>query len=227
MTTHINFSSLNRINFSTTTPANCQINLNRTITAKCAELSYFICPNTFYNITSKNNTFLLNGGTITIDPGCYSLSQLFTEILALIPAGSTLLYNDVLNKIELTFLVNTTLDFSISNFYIVLGFLPQAYPANTVFISTFPPKIYQSIVNVETNLGSNIQNESGHFSTFTIPILCNKGEMIMFNNRSQFSSRPKVQGNEIKNIQVILKDEYGNIMQGTADWTLILAVAEN
>ena len=226
MTTHISLNSTNRINYAGTSPANCTINLNRRIFAKCAELSFFMTPNSFYNITGTNNTFLLDGAPQTLDSGCYTLSQLFTEILTLLPAGSTMLYNDVLNKIEITTLVNHTLDFSVSGIYIVLGFLPQLYPAATIFLSTNPPKIYQSIVHIETSLGTNMVNDQGYHSSFIVPINVNKSEMIQFYNRSQFSSRPKVQEAEIKSVQIILKDEYGNVMQGAGDWTMIIAVAE-
>lgn len=226
MNTHIAFHSHNRENFSNTTSANCKITLNKKISANCAELSYFMCPNTFYNITAQNNTFLLDAATITIDAGCYNLTQLTTELLTLLPAGANILYNDVLNKIELVFLENHTLDFSISRFYLCLGFEPRAYLAALSFISTFPPKIYQTLIYIESNLANNIVNDLGYHCSFAVPITCNKGEMIQFHNRTMFSSRPKVKDNEIRNITIILKDEYGNVLQGAGDFTLVLAVSE-
>ncbi len=227
MTTHISLNSVNRVNYANTTSANCQINMNRSISAKCAELAFFMIPNTFYNVTTENSTFLLDGAPKTLDSGCYTLSQIFTEMLTLLPAGSTMLYNDVLNKIEITTLVNHTLDFSVSQIYILLGYEPRLYPANITFISTNPPKIYQSVIHVETNLGTNMVTDTGFHASFITPINVNKGEMIQFYNRSQFSSRPKVRDREIKNVQVVLKDEYGKVMQGAGDWTLILAISED
>lgn len=226
MTTHISINSTNRINYNNTNPANCEISLNRAIFANCAELSYFMTPNTFYNVTSKNNTFLLNAGLITVDPGCYSLTDLTTELLSLLPAGTTLLYNAVTNQIELTFLVATTLDFSISRFYQILGFKKKAYGPSTVFISEQPPKIYQTNIFIRTNMASNIVNDLGNRSTFIVPICQNRGEMITFHNRTMFSSRPKVKGREIKNISFVLTDEYGEILEGAGEFTIVLAVEE-
>lgn len=226
MTTHISINSANRIDYNNTSPAKCEISLSRAIFAKCAELSYFMCPNTFHNVTSKNNTFLLNAGLITVDPGCYSLTDLTTELLTLLPAGSTLLYNAVTNQIELTFLLATTLDFSISRFYQVLGFKKKSYGPGTIFISEQPPKIYQSNIFIQTNLASNILNDNGNSCTFVVPISSNRGEMITFHNRTNWSSRPKVKNREIKNITFLLKDEYDQILEGAGEFTLVLAIDE-
>lgn len=226
MISHISINSANRVDYNNTSAAKCEISLSRAIFAKCAELSYFMCPNTFYNVTSKNNTFLLNAGLITVDPGCYSLTDLTTELLTLLPAGSTLLYNAVTNQIELTFLLATTLDFSISRFYQVLGFKKKAYGPATAFISEHPPKIYQSNIFIQTNLASNILNDNGNSATFIVPISANRSEMVVFHNRTHFSSRPKVKGREIKNITFLLKDEYDEILEGAGDFTIVLAVDE-
>ena len=226
MNTHIVIHSHNRDNITGTKPENCTITLNKKITAECAELSYFMCPNTFYNITAANNTFLLDASTITIDPGCYSLTQLFTEVLTLLPLGSNILFNDVLNKLEFTFTAAHTLDFSGSKSWLVFGFLPKAYASATSFISDNPPKIYQTLIYVETNLANNIVSDLGYHCSFSVPITVNKGEMIYFHNRTMFSSRPKVRDNEIRNIQVILKDEYNQVLQAVGDFSLILAINE-
>lgn len=226
MTTHISINSANRFDYNNTSPANCEISLNRTIFANCLELSYFMCPNTFYNVTSKNNTFLLNAGLITVDPGCYSLNDLTTELLTLLPAGSTVLYNAVTNQIELTFLLATTLDFTISRFYQVLGFKKKSYGPGTIFISEQPPKIYQSNIFIQTSIASSIVNDLGNRSTFVVPISSNRGEMITFHNRTHFSSRISMKNTEIKNIRFYLKDEYDELLEGAGEFTIVLAVSE-
>ena len=226
MTTHISINSTNRIDYNNTNPANCEISLNRAIFANCAELSYFMTPNTFYNVTSKNNTFLLNAGLITVDPGCYSLTDLTTELLSLLPAGTTLLYNAVTNQIELTFLVATTLDFSISRFYQLLGFKKKAYGPLTVFISEQPPKIYQTNIFIQTSITSGIVNDLGNRCTFVCPISSNRGEMITFHNRTHWSSRVFIKNTEIKNIKFLLKDEYDELLEGAGEFTMVLAISE-
>lgn len=226
MHSHISINSANRINYNNTTPAKCEISLNKKISAKCAELSFFMMPNSFYNITSANNTFLLNATLITVDPGCYSLNDLITELLTLLPAGTNILFSEVTNQIQITFLAASVLDFTGSRFHMALGFKKKVYPSATTFTSEQGPKIYQTNIFIQTNLSSNIVNDLGYHSTFMVPITANRGEMITFHNRTMFSSRPKVRDNEIKNITFILKDEYDQLLQGCGEFTLLLAVSE-
>lgn len=227
MSTHIVFNSVNRRDFNNTSSSNCEIVLNKSVFAKCAELSYFQAPNTFYNVTSKNNTFLLNSATISITSGCYSLNDLFTEILSVLPVGSTLLYNEVTNQCELTFLAPATLDLTVGRFHLLLGFKKKIYGPATNFISEHCPKIYQSYIFIQSSLSSNIVNDLGYHSTFCIPIQSNRGEMITFYNRTQFSSRPKVHDTNIHSIKFVLKDEYDEVLEGAGDFSLILQVVEN
>lgn len=226
MHSHLSLNSANRINYNNTSPSKCEISINKTIRANCAELSYFMMPNTFYNITTANNTFILNGITQTVDPGCYSLNDLITELLSILPAGTTILYSEVSNQIEINFLVASVLDFTISRFYMVLGFKKKVYPSATIFLSEQPPKIYQTNIFIQTNLASNIVNDLGYHSTFMVPITQNRSEMIVFHNRTMFSSRPKVNNNEIKNISFILKDEYDQVLEGCGEFTMLLALSE-
>lgn len=226
MNSHITFHSHNRINYDSTTPANCEISLNKTIKASCAELSFFMAPNIFYNITDKNNFFLINNNELMLENGCYTLNELLTAILALLPIGSNVEYNNVLNKIKFTFLAPTDLEFNAGTLHRTLGFPFGHNGPATEIISTFPPKVYNNCIFVETNLSNNIVRQSGLHSTFCLPINSNKGEMIIFHRNTMFNSRPKVNNNEIKNISVVLRDEYGEVLQGCGDWTMILAVNE-
>lgn len=226
MNTHITFHSHNRINYNTSSPSQCEISLNKTIKASCAELSYFITPNIFYNITEKNNTLIIDSNEYILDDGCYTLNELLTEILGLLPGGSNIEFNPVLNKIKFTFGAPVVMDFRTGRLFLTLGFLPQLYPSATEIIGAYPPKVYHNVIYVETNLSNNMVRDSGLHSTFCIPCNSNKGEMLIFHRASQFSSRPKVNNNEIKNITVVLRDEYGELLQGAGDWTIILAIGE-
>lgn len=225
MNTHFYINSLNRTNKSSS-PSNATVQLNKAIKADCAELSFFSMPNTWYNVTSYNNTFLLDAATITIPAGCYDLNQLLAEVLSLLPAGTTIAYNDVLNAVNITFLAAHTLDFTVSNSYILLGYLPQAYGAALSFTSTNPPKIYTTILLVKTNLGSNMVSDKGYHSSFIVPVNVNKGELLQFYNRSQFSIRPKVNNKDIKTIDIVLMDEHEQLLQGCGDFAAVIAVYE-
>lgn len=222
--THFYIHSQNRLN-PFESPATSSIKLNRGIEAGLAELSFFSMPNTWYNITSKNNTFILDAGTITLDAGCYDLTQLLTEIQSLLPAGTTVLYNDVLNKVQITFTSAHILDFSQGNFWKVIGFLPQAYPSGTVFVSSYPPKIYTSMLILKTNMAANIMSHVGN-ATFVIPVNVNKGELLQFYNRSQFASRPKVNNNNLYRLDLVLCDENENVLEGCGDYTALIAICE-
>lgn len=225
MNTHVYINSLNRTN-KTSLASNATIQLNKAIKAECAELSFFAMPNTWYNVTSYNNTFKLDASTITIPAGCYDLNQLLTQIQSLLPPSTSIAYNDVLNLVNITYTSAHTMDFSISNAYILLGFLPQVYPSATSFTSSNPPKIYTSILLIRTNLGSNMVSDKGYHSSFIVPVNVNKGELLQFYNRSQFSIRPKVNNNDIKTIDIILYDEYEQPLQGCGDFTAIIAIYE-
>lgn len=224
MNTHILVNSINRDN-KTDIASRATIQLKNAIKAECAELSYFSMPNTWYNITSYNNTFLFDGGTITIPAGSYDLNQLLAQVQSLL-TGSTIAYNDVLNLVNITFAGAHTLDFSVSPAYLLLGFLPQAYSSATSFTSSNPPKIYTSILFIKTNLGSNMVSEKGNHSTFIVPVNVNKGELLQFYNRSQFSIRPKVNNNDLYTLNIVLVDEFEQPLQGCGDFVALIAVYE-
>jgi hypothetical protein len=187
---------------------------------------------TIGNITVQNSffdgeivaTFSLGENTITIPPGSYDLNQLLTQIQSLLPNGSQIQYNDVLNLINITLPGPNSLDFSIGDIHILLGFLPQEYSVNTNFTSSFPPKIYSSVLLVKTNLGSNMVSDKGYTTTFIVPVNVNKSELLQFYNRSQFSIRPKVMNNDIKAIDIVLYDEYERPLIGCGDFVAIIAV---
>lgn len=222
MSTHFYINSQDRTN-PFDSPAKCTIKLNRGIQPGIAELSFFVMPNTWFNITTYNNTFILDATTLTIQPGCYDLTQLFTAILALLPAGSNVLYNDVLNLCEITFTVAHTLDFSVGEFWKIIGFQPKAYASNTAFVSSYPPKIYTSMLLLKTNMATNIMTNNSH-ATFTIPVNVNKGELLQFYNRSQFASRPKVKDNNLYSLDFVLTDENDRPLQGAGDFTAVIAI---
>lgn len=225
MNTHIYINSINRSN--TLDPKNqVKIKLNQAIDASCAELSFFQMPNTWYNVTENNNTFSHGEDTITVPPGSYDLNQLLTQVQSLLPSGTVILYNDVLNLINITLPAPQSLGFGSSDFHILLGFLPQTYAVNTSFTSSYPPKIYSSVILVKTNLGSNMVSDKGYTSSFIVPVNVNKSELLQFYNRSQFSIRPKVNNNAIHVIEIILFDEYEHPLIGCGDFVAIIAVNE-
>jgi hypothetical protein len=225
MISDIYLNSAQRQN-KTDSAARAQIRLNRNIEATCAELSYFSMPNTWYNVTTYNNTFRVSGNLITIPPGSYDLNQLLTETQSLLPPDSTILYNDVLNRIEINFTASRVIDFTTSAAYILFGYLPQIYPTATSVISSHPPKIYSSVILVQTNLGSSIVSQDGFFSSFVVPVNVNKGELLQFYNRSQFVIRPRVNNTQIRAIDIVLLDEFEQPLQGCGDFVCVIKVTE-
>lgn len=225
MHSHVYINSLDRTNKDAPS-SRVSITLNTAIKAKCAELSFFSMPNTWYNVTSANNQFYLNENLITIPQGCYDLQQLLTQVQSLLPPGSAVLYNDVLNLINITLVTAASLDFSVGNCHILLGYKPELYPVATSHISFKPPKIYSSVLLVKTNLASNMVSNKGYHSSFIVPVNVNKSELLQFYNRSQFSIRPKVNQNDIYSIDIVLYDEYENELVGCGDFTAIIAVYE-
>lgn len=83
------------------------------------------CWYSFYNISASqynNATFIYNATTYTIEDGVYNIDQLNTAIQALIGSTDvTLLTLDSQLKIAVSVTAGT-LDFSVGNFYTLLGF---------------------------------------------------------------------------------------------------------
>ena len=63
---HIYISSEDREDYANTNPAKCRISLPKNFKPQCMELAFAQIPNTYYNINSTNDSFLLNGSPITV-----------------------------------------------------------------------------------------------------------------------------------------------------------------
>jgi hypothetical protein len=66
-THHLYLASKDHEDFNDTSPANCRINVAKSLTPKCISLSFVQFPNTYYNITEKNNKFESNEFLLSID----------------------------------------------------------------------------------------------------------------------------------------------------------------
>ena len=219
--------SQDRENYNSTNPANFSITTPRAIVATCIELLFAEISNTYYNITSKNNNITINGILYTLTAGNYNLLELLNALTTL--TGDAFSYNDITSKITISHGVAKTLDFSGNNtMYKVLRFKPQLYGASLTHISDYPPKIFSNFVYITLNLASNIMTTSraiNHVS-FVIPNHSNKNEINFFLKHSAFSLRPQSK-EPIHKLDITIRDEDGFILEGLADWCLMLSFTEN
>lgn len=219
--------SQDRENYISTNPAQFSIKTPRAIRASCIELLFAEFSNTYYNITTKNNNITINGINYTLTAGNYNLLELLNALTTL--TGDAFAYNDITSKIEINHGVAKTLDFTGQNtLFKVLGFKPQLYPASAIHYSDYPPKIFTNFVYITLNLASNIMTTSEALShaSFIIPNHSNKNEINFFLKHSAFSLRP--QSNEpIHKFDISIRDEDGYILEGLADWCLMLSFNEN
>lgn len=222
---HFYINSIDRENKSSTTPANFKVNLFKEINPCYAELSYALIPNTYYNITTNNNKFGINATTYTIPTGCYNLNDLLSEIVNL--AAINIVYDDVKNKITISSNVNFLLDLNLNNSVAeLLGFLNEVYENQSSYTAEMHPKIYNLALFIETNLGAGIITSCDNLknTTFVIPANVNKSEIIQFYSKTQFSINPKIRQNGINFLEIKVRDEKGNIVEGLSDWSFMVKI---
>lgn len=218
---HIYINSKDREDRDNTSPANFRIKLYKEVNPKCAELSYALIPNTFYNITSVNKNYGFNMVQQTIPEGCYTLNELLQYIAN--QTALTIAYDDITNNITISSNVDFSLDFSNTELGGMLGFQKRGYAEQPTYTAEFGPRAYCSAIFIDTNLGSGVINSGDHQnSTFTIPVNVNKSEIIQFYSKTQFSISPKVRENGIQFLEIKLRDEYGQILSGLSDWSCMI-----
>lgn len=222
MNNHFFIQSEDREDYNNTTPANFRIMLQNEINPKCIEVSFAQLPNTFYNITAANNSFLYNAAPFAVTPGCYTLQEVLLEITNL--TGLTIGYDDITNKITILSGVVFSLNFNVQNTIAkAIGFKTILYSGAAMYVSSFGPKIYQSAVYVSMSIGTGILTSSGLKNvTCVIPNNVNKSELIQFYSRSQFSLAPNVKQNGLQYFEVRVFDEKGNELIGLSDWCLLI-----
>lgn len=228
-THHLYLASKDREDFGAD-PANCRLSVAKSLNPKCISLSFAQFPNTYYNITEKNNKLKINGNIYSIPPGTYTLSDLMQALAdALTPLNITVSFDDVKGRLTFNTPNLDLFDFNVDDsIHAKLGFKKQSYSDSNAFTGEFVPKIYDTSIFVSIN-GINSgciapigrDNKNVQNATFIIPNNVNKGEIIQFYQHSQFNLNPKVY-DTINYFDVRFYDDDGFILQNLGEWAMMI-----
>jgi hypothetical protein len=188
----------------------------------------FVCPYTFYNINSSNNTliYLENSiaNTITITNGNYNTNTLITELTSKM-TRFTITYNSTTNK--LTF-VNSLYDFTFSTLSTCLSLLGFSTGLSSSSKSLTSDKCvnlcpYRCIC-ISTNFKTFSVNKKYSNNTTllaSIPINTAPNSIIVYENKNNFKSNTFT--NNINNIRIKLTDHNFNLLDLNGQhWTKTL-----
>lgn len=215
---------------------------------KKIKLKNIVMYNTFYNINDNNNKIdfyenLMNK-TITLSNGSYNINNLITHIENLLNSISsgyavyTVSYSSITFKLTISSTENFRLLFksglnSLTSPYKELGFveedgilpidtnLDNITTSNNIVNLSLPMNLYVSINNWN---GLNIQDTSGTYSSFVIPVIIKSGQIINFNGNDieQFIEIP-TNINIIYNLQININSINNKLINlNNSEWSIIL-----
>jgi len=190
-------------------------------------------PLSFYVVNETNNLFILDGITIGIAFGNYTISALLTQlnsqlITAGFPSTTFFAYNANSNKLFITRASGTSKFFPIANnAQKLLGYLDQIYAIDEEFSNivnlTYTTGITFRLDNLQT---SNRDASSGGGSTnlSRIPITTPAYTILQFFNNQPFYTTLKTK--VINQISVSLIDDDGELLifNGTPNWFVTLRI---
>lgn len=229
--------SRDRQSWDTQTPSNFLVNLENQISLNDltkVHLANVIIPNTYYNITSLNNTFQINSVTYTIPPGSYDLLTLLSTIRNLVypTINLSVTFSPITNVV--TFSVPSsgadfTLNLGVSLLYKNLAFMDTVYTGSTTYSGMYSPNIDTMYfqINIDmfgANVAGSLSQLKGYQKTcsFLVPNTTNIGDYIFYNENSQYSSLAKTGQNIITSLNISIRDMYGVLLQNVSDWSLVL-----
>ena len=219
------FDSLQR---QSGTSNNFDIQLNFAIDAvKSIELMHCSIPNTFYNINSTNNTFIINESgdvTVTLRNGNYIIADLVTEItnqLSALTVATTLdeTYTITYNSNTMHILISSTGSFSLSFgnsfLYKVIGFDNETYDDVSNAIESVNSVDLNVVKNFLINLNGykqgQIATNLNHVYTFIIPVTGSPGELIHY-NMSDFDQKINLNDVRIDLMHAEIRDQDYNFL---------------
>lgn len=218
---------INSVNRTRGSPSDFSIKLNYGVCFDKCKLQSLNMFNTFYNITLKNNTLLINGNVRNIQAGNYTLSELISALTFVLSTDNlnTILYDTSNSKLFITFTVSTRLSFGDNSINQVIGF-DSTYDVDTFnHVSIAPPNLSTDIFIELSEVNSN-QMSNNNFSSYNFVVSnnANKGGIITHTEKTNYllSSCPQSIKKEIYNIDIKVKNYQGEILQGCSEWTMLL-----
>lgn len=232
---HFLIRSSDRNSFWDTTPANFNINLQKSLKGRKAQISYLQMPVTYYNVNSSNNTFTANivdapETIINVTPGSYNISDIINYLQGALSFLGTVTVT--LNPITFLFTISCNnifyLNFNVNNSIAeVLGFNPNLiYGGQLSYTAQKAPKLFDNAIYISCNFATAIQTTTKklHNVSFVIPHNCNKGEIIQFYASTQFSLQPRIFEQTIGIIEIKVFDERGRQLENLGEWVMMLEI---
>lgn len=161
-------------------------------------LENFVCPISFYNVNTSNNTLVISGNTYTLTTGNYNSLTLLSALQSAIPSTINASYNSTTNQLSFTssspFTFNSSstcfglLGFQQSNRVATLNGSTYTLTSDYVVNLAGTKHLYIDIVNVSTHNISAKQN--GGFTTIVKSIVCDVpyGSVLSYVNNTNSST---------------------------------------
>jgi hypothetical protein len=190
-------------------------------------------PLSFYVVNATNNQFLLDGITITIAQGNYSISALITQLNAQLLANGFVAttyfgYNANSNKLYINRASGVSTFTSVANnAKKLMGYLDQTYTNGEEFSNivnlTYTTGITFRIDNLTTS-NRDASADGGSCNLSRIPITTPAYTILQFFNNQPFYTTLKTK--VINQISVSLIDDDGNLLNfnGSPNWFVTLRI---
>lgn len=224
------YLTINSIDRTTGSPSNFTIDVKNGLTYQTCQLIMAQIPNTYYNITNNNNGITINDVICRLQPGNYNLDEFFNAFINLHPAIQGISYNDITCKVTITLdLPGSGFEFPDSgSIHSVIGFDENYSASGVSHISINPPSLAKHVLYIDIDhLSSNHTSSflNSGVNVFEVQNNVNKNEMILYNEKSSFKQivNCKNKSEIIYNLTIKVKDQFNQIVQGLADWSIILS----
>ena len=181
-----------------------------------------VIPYSFYNVNDTNDKldYVLNGLTynVIIEHANYNISTLITYLKLNMDSGFTINYNSSTNKITFT---HSTFEFTFLNTSTcqeLLGFVENtSYSSNLLILTSVIGINFFTIRNVQitspnfilNNINTATPNKASIITS--IPVNCNMGCIINYNNINNISSLVHEISN-INNLHIQILDQDGDLL---------------
>lgn len=210
---------------------------------KSVKITSLEFPNTFYTFSSGtrgNTTIIINGTMYTISDGNYTLSELISDIQAVLPVGYTITLGARTNKITisgpsaftLNFPVTANLNPTANGIGYNLGFLLNSYSGALSYTAECIPDVIQDhyvyiVINDYNLISHPIYGGTNIHAFGKITLQTAKNTTVFDNNFSNSSSKIYYfpQPTNVTKFEVKFIDAYGNVLDlngGNASITLEL-----
>lgn len=189
-----------------------------------------IIPNSFYAINSNNNTFQINGSTVTLALGNYSIASFITElqtkIIAAIGGTCVITYSGITGKLTFTTSLGTSLTSNTRN-YRYLGLSPSDTKllVSGILETPFPVDIGSTryIDVILDNTGISSTNSSNRNQNVLARIYNNTSSFGTIYFRSSDFDFISLGGDRLNSVSLRLVDDNSDVLElNGLQWSITL-----